>query len=266
LRLGKVLLADGRVEEAESVFRQLLGMKPDSQTLHDAGVTLLGFERYALARDFLEQAAPGHPASRPDLAIALFFTAGPERALRALERTPEAEQDGDYWLLKARILDAAGHAAEAEKALREGLRHTVLRPEVARQAALLLVRLNRKEEALDLLGQAIQSSPDHPELPLTRTIILGLLGRSTEAEKAVLAMESRWPEWDRPYLVHGLLLELAERPKEARQKLQTAAALGSPDRAAECGLARLSNSETPPHCACAKGLYELLFPACDETH
>jgi hypothetical protein len=78
----------------------------------------------------------------------------------------------------------------------------------------------------------------------------------------VKEVEAQWPEWDRPYLVHGLLLERA-KPREAAQKLRTAVALGSQDAAARCALGRLSaGAATDPKCACVGGLYELLFPAC----
>lgn len=261
LHLAGLLLADGRVEEAEGEFRKLLTMNADSQVWEAAGKTLLHSERYELAREFLERTS-----ARLDLAIALFFTAGPEEALKVLNEVPEGEQAGDFLLMKARILDASGQAAQAEKVLLEGLRYSTTRPEVARQATLLLIRHERNAEALDLLNQAIKSTPDSPDLLLMKAIVLGLMGRDGDAEKTLRQVESSWPEWDRPYLVHGLLLERQERPGEATQKIQTAIALGSEDLAARCTLARLASAPLPdPQCHCVKGLYEVLFPAC-ATH
>jgi len=136
---------------------------------------------------------------------------------------------------------------------------SVSRPRIAQQAALLLLRHNRKDAALDLLDRAAGTDPD---LLLTRAIVLGLMDRKPAAEKALKAIQSQWPEWDRPYLAHGLLLEDAH-PREAAQKLRTAVALGSQDIATRCALARLkSAASADPVCSCAGGLEALLFPSC----
>ena len=124
--------------------------------------------------------------------------------------------------------------------------------------ALLLLRRNRRELALDLLKRAAGANPD---LLLTRAIVLGLADQNSSAERAVKEIESQWPEWDRPYLVHGLLLERSQ-PRAALQKLGAAIALGSTDPAARCALARLNSAAQDPQCSCAGGLYELLFPSC----
>ena len=67
---------------------------------------------------------------------------------------------GDYLLLKAQILDAAGQGGEAEKVLEQGSRLSISRPQIARRAALLLVRHDRKEMALDLISKAAGNDPD----------------------------------------------------------------------------------------------------------
>ena len=274
LRLASLLLTEGRVEEATAEFRVLLTRNAEDRIWQEAGSFLLGFEQYPLAREFLQRAAIGRPAANLDLAIALFFLDGPATALRTLEQVPVQEQAGDYLLLKARILDASGQGDEAEKVLERGLQLSISRPQLARQAALLLVRHNRKELALDLLAKANlaksdlanpdRANPDraNPDLLLTSAIVLGLMERNAAAEKVLKEIESQWPEWDRPYLVHGLLLERGQ-PREARQKLQTAVALGSHDPAVRCAVARLTPSAPlDPQCSCVSGLYELLFPKC----
>src|SRR5262249_32666240 len=40
-------------------------------------------------------------------------------------------------------------------------------------------------------------------------------------------MQDRWHEWDRPYLLSGILLEIQLKSAEARQTLETAIALGA---------------------------------------
>jgi tetratricopeptide (TPR) repeat protein len=263
LHFASLLLADGRLEEAAREFRVLLGRNADSTIWMEAGATLLRAGQYELARDFLQRAVAERPAARLDLAITLFLTGGPEQALQVLDQIPEGERTGDSLLLKANVLDAAGRGPEAEKALDEGLRRSASQPQVAKQAALMLLRHQRKEAALELLGQAIRNNPDNSDLLLTQVIVLGLMDRNSVAEKTLKEIESQWPEWDRAYLVHGLLLEHCARTGEARQKLQTAIALGSRDPILHCALARLAGVPHPsPECACLTGLEQLLIPGC----
>jgi Flp pilus assembly protein TadD len=106
--LAAALLAAGRNTEAGIAYRELLALPPNASLAHEAGTTLLAFEQYALARDFLQLAAAGRPSARIDLAQALLFTAGPREALLAIEGPSAGQEAGDALLVKARILDAAG--------------------------------------------------------------------------------------------------------------------------------------------------------------
>ena len=259
LRLASLLLTDGRAEDATLEFRVLLTRNAESRIWQQAGSFLLAFEQYELARKFLMRAATEIPAANLDLAIALLFLEGPPAALKTLEQVPEKERSGDYLLLKAEILDGAGQGAEAEKVLEQGRQLSISRPQIARRAALLLVRHDRNDLALDLVSRAAGNNPD---LLLTQAIVLALMNRSAAADKVLQEIESLWPEWDRPYLVHGLLFERSQ-PGQARRKLQTAIALGSQDPALRCAVVRLTPSASPDaQCSCVRGLYELLFPGC----
>ena len=259
LRLASLLLASGRTDEAETAFRVLLTRNADSGTWQRAGSYLLAFKRYQLAREFLERAAAKNPAANLDLATATFYLEGPAKALGVLEQVPVPQRSGDYFLLKAKILDATGQTEQSEKTVEQGLQLSSSHPQIAKEAALLLVRHGRKELALEFLAKA---AGDNQDLLLTRAIVLALAGRNTAAEKELKEIESQWPEWDRPYVAHGLLLEKSQ-PREAERKLQTALALGSQDAAARCALARLtSRGSSDPQCSCAGQLYEMLFPRC----
>ena len=187
---------------------------------------------------------------------------GAPPALKVLDARPPNEVTGDALLLKASILELAGRRTEAEKVLNEGLRHASLKPRVIEQGVLLLVRLKREAEGLNLLEQAIRTHPQSGLL-LLKAIVLALMDRSAAAEKTLQDIELRWPEWDRAYLVHGLVSESSGRTKDARQKLQIAAALGSKDPALTCALARLAGDVTSaPECTCSRGLEQLLFKSC----
>jgi tetratricopeptide (TPR) repeat protein len=263
MHLANLLLADGKREEAVREYRVLLGLNAGAKVWEQTGTFLLGVKEYALAREFLQRAAPERSSARLDLAIALFYTEGPEAALQFLGTLPKEEVTGDVLLLKANVLDAAGQVSEADRILDEGLRQLPVNPRLVQQAAVLLVRRSRNPDALALLEKAIRANPDDSDLPLTRAIVLGMMNQTPAAEKALREIEASWPEWDRAYLVHGLLLEQTGRSRDARQKLQTAAALGSQDPSLRCALARLEQTPNPgSECTCLTGLAQLLIPGC----
>jgi tetratricopeptide (TPR) repeat protein len=263
MNLARLLLADRRNEEALREFRVLLGLNASAKVWEEAGSFLLNSKEYALAREFLERAVSERPSARLDLAVAVFYTEGPEQALHYLETIPKEEMTGDGLLLKAELFDAAGKESEAEKTLDQGLRQASVKPRMVQQAAVLLVRRNRKADALELVEKAIQANPQDSDLPLTKAIVLGLMDRIPAADKVLKDIELASPEWDRAYLVHGLLLERTGRPRDARQKLQTASALGSQDPSLRCALARLAQTPNPgAECTCLVGLEQLLIPGC----
>lgn len=263
MHLASLLMADKKNEEALREFRVLLGLNASTKVWEEAGTFLLNAKEYDLAREFLERAVSERPSARLDLAVALYYTEGPEPALQYLETLPREEMTGDGLLLKAELFDVAGKVSEAEKTLDQGLRQASVKPRMVQQAAVMLVRRNRKEDVLELLGKAIQANPQDLDLPLTRAIVLGLMDRIPAAEKVLKDIELASPEWDRAYLVHGLLLERTGRTRDARQKLQTASALGSQDPSLRCALARLAQTpDTGAECRCLAGLEQMLIPGC----
>jgi len=263
LHLADLLLAGGRIEAATVEFTQLLKLDAGAGIWADVGRSLVNAEQYTLARQFLERAARERPDARLDLAIALLHTDGPPAALQMLDEVPQDERAGDFLLMKARILDAAGRREEAGKLLTQGLRGSAARSAVARQAAMLLLRDGQEKEALDLVDRSIASAPENSDLLLTRAIVLSLMNPPA-ARKQLREIEERWPEWDRPYLIHGLLLEQGQQKTEAMRKVKIAVALGSQEMAAKCAVARLSAAPAPDRqCACQSGLREFLFAKCD---
>lgn len=232
LNLARLLLAEGRTADAEQEFSRLLDQNAEASVREQAGHALVEAGRYALARRFLD---PERPSL--DLALALFHSDGPQAALAALEKVPES---GDALLLRARILDTSGQSLEAQQLLE---RAQSFGPQTAPAAALLLARHGRRGAALALIERASAAHPEHPELLLTEAML-------RRSENLFRMLQSRWPEWDRPYLIHGLLLEAGKRPTEALAKIRTAIALGSQDPEAPCALARLTAQPTAdPRCS-----------------
>jgi tetratricopeptide (TPR) repeat protein len=199
-------------------------------------VTLLQYEQYEPAREFLELAvtsgarehiAQPSGSARLDLATALFHTQGANAALAEVDKTPEEDRKGDYYLLRAQLLDSLGKMPEAAEALNRGMQASPTRTSLYFQGASFLLKYGLRKEALALLEQASRMVPDEPELLLAQWVTLGLLSRVDDARKLLAKIQARWPEWDRPYLLHGILLEMQLKSAEARQALETAIALGA---------------------------------------
>jgi len=230
MRLGRELLLDGKASEALEIFRGIRSATTSPEVLGRCGTVLLEFEQYEPAREFLESAvaaasSPG--AYRLELSTVLFHLQGAEAALRELDKTDEADRTGDYFLLRAQLLDALGRIPEASEALNLGMRAAPTKAGLYFQAASFLLKHRLPKEALALLEQANNLVPDARELLLARSVTLILLHRENEAVEVLKRIQTRWPEWDRPYLLRGILLELQLQSAEARRSLETAIALGA---------------------------------------
>jgi tetratricopeptide (TPR) repeat protein len=229
LHLAGLLLADGQAPEALREYRTLSTLNGDAAIWAQAGRALLDAGEYEAARPFLERAE-----LHLELAEALLVTADPGSALAALDRVPPAQRSPEHRLVRARVLDAAGRVEEAEQWLAEGLKEGPPSPAAARQASLLLAKRGRYRESLDLLTHSMAAAPAHAELRLTEAVVLALSGDRAAASERLRQIQARWPEWDRPWLVHGLLLADMLRPREAALKFRAAAALGSTKLAESC--------------------------------
>ena len=228
--LARDLLADGKTAEGLEMFRQMRPAASTPAMLADCGRTLLEFEQYEPARNFLEAAiatASSLSAARLDLAIVLFHLQSPEVALTELDKTPAVDRKGDYFLLRAQILDAQGKVPEAVDALNHGIQSAPTRAGLYLQATGFLLKHKLYHEAEDLLEQAARLLPNERELLLAQAVTLELLRRNIDSAKLLAKIQTRWPEWDRPYLLGGILLEIQLKSAEARQTLETAIALGA---------------------------------------
>ena len=262
--LAELLLSSGSAEEAQSAFRQLLTMNAGAKTSQRAGRVLLQFEEYVLAKDFLQRASADIPGARIELASALASLGDVPAALATLNQVPMELRNGNYFLTKARILQAAGQSAEADKMLSQGLHLSISGPAEVKKAAAMLIHDHRDADALNLLNEAVKAHPDDPDLLLMQAVATGVSDQE-ESEKLFKRIESRWPEWDRAYLAHGILLEQSSRLREAEQKLKIAGALGSKGLLITCAMARATGSPNSDlQCNCLAGLRDLIAPLCDK--
>jgi tetratricopeptide (TPR) repeat protein len=230
VRLGQALLYQGDVEEAVELFRTARQETSDPAILARCGKSLLEGEQYVQASEFLEPAVAGNPLNtdvRIDLVIAVFHSRGPEAALQVLDKMAGEQRKGDYFLLRAQLLDALRRPQEAAEALNRGIQSTPTRPDLYFQAALFMIDHNQVQEMLDFLTKAERVVPNDPQLWLTRAIGFAILHQTGQAAGVLTKMESEWPEWYLPYLVHGVMLDYSLRGTDAKPLLETAIALGA---------------------------------------
>lgn len=249
LRLARALLEQSNPEKAIEALRELTAVTRDSQVLAEAGKVLVEAGQYEAAKQFLQASLAANPAgveARLDLSTAMFHTGAPEAALAELDKTTTAGRTGDYYLLRAELLDAVGRTEEAADSLNRGLRSAPTRSDLYLQSAFFLIKHNRQRDAAQLLDQASLIVRDDPELLLARAITLELMQHTNEAKKVLAGIQSRWPEWNRSYLLNGIILENELKSAEAKDMLESAIALGASDPEAYYYLASALTHISPP--------------------
>jgi len=232
VRLAEYLLDQGEEKRAAAVFQEVLAAPADAATLADCGKALLEHEQYGLAAEFLRKA----PNAKLDLAIAVFHSVSPEAGLAQLDEFPANQRSGDYYILRAQILDSMGKTAAAVDSLNRGIGAAPRRADMYFEAAAFLIQHSQFKQAAALLEDATRLIPDAPNLWLARAVALELpvahgrshddQVRSDEAMKVLAQIESRWPAWDLPYLVNGMIFQDELKSKQAKQMLDIAIALG----------------------------------------
>jgi len=252
VRLGQALLYQGKVQAAVELFRTARQETSDPAILAECGKSLLDRELYGEASEFLEPVVAGNPPDsdlRIDLAIAVFHSRGPEAGMRVLDAMPPEQRKGDYYLLRAQLLDALKRPREAAEALNQGIRATPTRPDLYFQAALFMIDHNQVHEMLDFLASADRVVPNNPQLWLTRAIGFAVLHQTAPAAGVLTKIETQWPEWYLPYLIHGVILSYGLRGAEAKPLLHTAIALGARQPMAYYNLAYAIISSDPENVA-----------------
>jgi len=248
LRLGEELLAEHKEPEALEVLREIKTSTSDSVAFGECGRALLLAGQYKAAREFLAKAAQAdasNPQNRLDLVLAVFHDAGPEPALTILETAPPEARNGDYYLLRAQLLDALRRPRAAAEALNRGIQSTPTRPDLYLQAALFMANHGQVQQMVDFLAKADRVVPEHPQLWLTRAIGLAMLHENDPAVELLTKMESLWPEWYLPYLIHGIILAYRVLPLDAKPLLETAIALGAHQATAYYNLAYVIITSDP---------------------
>jgi tetratricopeptide (TPR) repeat protein len=174
---GQALMAMGRKEEAEGVFREWLGKEPQSK---DAALRLAALladsGKSAEAESLIRQAVAGHGATPENI-----FVLG--RALLGLGRFDEAEvafrhvvrARPDHQTAHANLMELvwmrSGDIREASRALDDALRAQPQLAELRIAKARLLLSARMPGEALAELDAGLVMAPRDPALLTTATMV-----------------------------------------------------------------------------------------------
>jgi tetratricopeptide (TPR) repeat protein len=247
VQMGTMLLDEGKTEEALASFHDVLALSPDQHVLREGATVLLQHEQYAAARDFLVPIVAATPSvdDRLDLATATFHAVGAAPSLAEIDKISVEDRNGDFYLLRAQILDALGRSQESAEALNAGFQKDPRRADLYLWAALFLLKHGKDQDAVKLLAEGTSIAPDDPDLLLTRAVVLEIARDSEHADELLQKIQSRWPEWGRSYLVRGIIQATHRKPEEALQSFRTAIALGEKTASAYYYVADLTRVVTP---------------------
>ncbi len=240
-RYIKLLIDENRTGEIPAVISHLLALKPPAPLAADAGHALVEAEQFEVAKPLLQyaSAASATAGSRLDLAIACFHVAGPQQGLAELDKMPERQRSGDYYLARAEMLDGEGKSDEALAAMKNAISAAPTRPDLYAAATTLLNTHGHSAEAVALLEQVPASASDSPKMLVLKAETLAAARRNKEAEQLLKQIHNRWPEWAPAYVVYGILLEKEGHLNEAKSELDTAQGLGVSDAQIESERLRL---------------------------
>ena len=237
----RLLLQDGKNDEAAAVARRIGELNPSGQVLLQAGSALLAAEQWAVAREILSRAVATEntPAASLDLALATFHTAGPAEGLHTLDTVPAEQRHAEFFLAQAKMLEAAGQTAAALAAVAKASADAPSNPDVCREATVFLLAHDRLPEALATVEGAVARSPNDPNLQMIKAITLQIAARAEESGKLLEAMEHRWPEWYFPWLIQSLVLGDGKQYDGERRAVNTAMTLGADSAEAYACLAEV---------------------------
>ena len=236
LDLGRRRLAAGRVEQARQTFKALLSLKLDARTALSAGKSLLSAGQPELALPFFERATDQDPSARLGTALARAQMMQPAAGLVVLENVAENARTPEYQLIRGLLLAGASRRDEAVQALELGFEAGTERPELALEAARLLVVFGHEPQALRLLERVALPGA---EVQLARAWLLSELGQSRQAREGLRRLELTQPEWPRIYILKALLLERESKTADAIRALETSVALGQKETWIYARLSRL---------------------------
>jgi tetratricopeptide (TPR) repeat protein len=205
LQQGVALHRAGRIDEAESHYRQALRLAPDDPSaIHLLGVVALGRGDLKRAAEMIRQAL----RLRPDFA--------------------------DAHLNLGNVLQARGQPAEAAESYRRAIALSPGRAMAYSNLARVLNELGQCEEAIESSRKALQLDPATPAGHINLAAALAKAKRFAEAETAYLRAAMLEPGRAETHRDLGTVLVELDRLEEALVCYERALALRPDDAACHC--------------------------------
>ncbi len=131
---------------------------------------------------------------------------------------PAFGQDYDALIQQAVTQRNAGNMAAAEATLRQAYAIPADKTEVSHLLGMVLAFQQRYDEALDLIGQALEQNPGNTELQLARARVLSFQGLFREADEATDEVLAREPRNLEARNLAGRIALYQQRPGSARER------------------------------------------------
>ena len=238
---ARLLLGEGRLEEARAQFKELARMDPQNpEPLFALGALALEAERYGTAREYfrryLAATGPTGPGRNKDLLYTDMsqVAEGEQRygeALSWLHKVQGAKQRAVAAVSEALVLGRMGRIAEATRKLdaipaptpADQVQHLLARAELLRDA-------HHDQEAYQLLRHALKQYPGDPDLLYGAAMAAEQINRVDVMEKLLRRLMALHPDYAHAYNALGYTLaDRNIRLHEAARLIDRALALAPDD-------------------------------------
>jgi protein O-GlcNAc transferase len=223
---GNALKDLGRTKEAETAYRDALGLQRDfPEALSNLGGLLVELGRFSEAENVCRDAVRARPdyGAHINLGLALAGRGRLEEAVacyrEAVRLRPDAPEAHNHL---GRTLDRLDRSVEGESCLREALR---LRPDFAdahNNLGIVYRNINRTASAEAFFRTAVGLRPDFAEAHINLANTLHLIGRAAEAEPHGRAAVRLDPKSADAHNCLGLALSGLGRHAEAEESYREA--------------------------------------------
>jgi len=168
LNNAEMALAEGKMEEAEKILRQILSRDPDDvKALRLLSSIAVEASRFRPARKLLERAVevqPGFVAGWNDLANLFMKQDRYEEALKTVQRALDIDPKMVHsWVVKGNILTRAQRNEESLEAYRKALELSPRSAGALSGSGHVLKTIGRQQESIDAYRKCIRNHPAYGE-------------------------------------------------------------------------------------------------------
>lgn len=241
LQFGMALLGQGRMAEAEAIFRGLLRQNPaDADALYHLGLLMIATGKAERGADLIGRSIRLNPGFAPaycNRGAALAALKRPAEALACYDKAV-ALQPGfaDAHYNRGILLGEIGRTEDAVRAFEAALSAQPAFPDALNGLGNLLNGMGRHQDALIRLDAAIGLEPVHAKAHCNRGNALLGLDQPAEALASFDRALSLQPDMAEAWCNRGEALAELQRPLDAQRSFERALALRPDFAEAEFGL------------------------------